>query len=358
MLSGHPGDLFMTESFHGTIIAWARQAGMFNSNDDKSDKLPPGVVNPTSDQLDAAWRLWAEKQERIRMVLALHIHDSEFAAIFHHEPLLRHDSKRALLSCSDELFAATSAKQWYHLKSASSDHLFASEASRSAGLRFSMHEYAFLAGQIATLHEDPSWQRDEASISGTRQRLMTWNDSFPAAAFKPHRDTLCLKVLWNEAFMDLYTDFDLLERVVGRDGPSISEKDMERLYEWVNAADGIRCLIHATLIYNRLQGLTLSAEPAIHVPKALFHAGLVIYCHLKYRASAQSFSNVEIAELRNKDARESSDGNVTSVPQPDAGVLYGIADLLRRQGHWELSRRFSNMFELLIDDLSAATPHG
>jgi len=94
MLSGNPHDLLMTESFHGTIIAWARQAGMFRKG--SPDHLQ--VVNARNltdpGTLESAWRSWAQAEETARVVLALHVHDSEFAVIFHHEPLLRHDPER------------------------------------------------------------------------------------------------------------------------------------------------------------------------------------------------------------------------------------------------------------------------
>lgn len=38
--------------------------------------------------IESSWRRWAQREESLRFILALQIHDSEFAKIFHHEGFL------------------------------------------------------------------------------------------------------------------------------------------------------------------------------------------------------------------------------------------------------------------------------
>ncbi|KAH8204409.1 hypothetical protein TruAng_001460 [Truncatella angustata] len=105
MMSGHSQDLCMTESFHGTAIAWARQSGSFNVH----ASTPELVEN--DENLEVTWKAWARHEEAVRLVLGLYVHDSEFSTTFHHEPLLRHTARRLPVSCTEDLFSAPSASE-------------------------------------------------------------------------------------------------------------------------------------------------------------------------------------------------------------------------------------------------------
>ncbi|RKK84551.1 hypothetical protein BFJ71_g14504 [Fusarium oxysporum] len=363
MLSGNPNDLLLTESFHGTIIAWARQAGMFKVKDSLQEA---GLQDP--DDLETAWRSWSQTEETVRVLAALHIHDSEFAAIFHHEPFLRHETGRLPRCCSDQLFVASTATQWHlmikslHSSPSSSepqDHASVG-TTVSSNTHASMNAYVLLAGHSAAIREARCATFNESMIGDFRRRLTTWYEAYLPSIRHPSRDPHCLLVLWHETFMSLYVSFDLLERVIGREGPSIRDGDLARIRGWVVEPEGQSCVIHAMLIYKRLQALPISTEPAIHVPRALFYAGLVAYCHAKFRPAEASHSDIDIPELRSSDlglmsARNSAEPSTTNCRQFDSTTLYNITDLLYRQGHWELSRRFASILEAPIEDLADST---
>lgn len=352
MLSGQPNDLLMTESFHGTIIAWARQAGIFRAK----NSLQSVNLYDTVD-LESKWRTWAQAEETIRVILALHIHDAEFAAVFHHEPLLRHDSSRLRTCCSSQLFTAPTAVQWHanalSINSIASpnEHQTTPLVNLPNGLAtpYTLHSYALLAGQYAAICEGRCAGISIDAADSFRRHLMSWYETNLAGQRGSSTDSFCLMVLWHEAFMALYADFDLLERTIGRDGPVVSAEDAERVRCWVGEADGRNCAVHAMLIYRRLGAQLISAESAIHSPKALFHAGVVVYCHVKFCPAVAGYGDVDIPELR------SSGVPVAIIQQLDSSTLYGIADLLRRQGHWEISRRFASILDILIGDLTDAT---
>ncbi|KAL6884459.1 fungal-specific transcription factor domain-containing protein [Trichoderma evansii] len=364
MLSGNPNDLLMTESFHGTIIAWARQAGMFQIKDSlqEANHLDP-------DDLETAWRSWSQAEETARVLAALHIHDSEFATIFHHEPLLRHEPGRLPRCCTDELFIASTAAQWQTMiKSLQSSPVSSELQNRTSSMGMNvmpnsysfMNAYVLLSGHNAAIQEARCETLSEAMIGNFRCRLTTWYEVYFPSIRQPSRDPHCLIVLWHEAFMSLYICFDLLERVIGREGLSMRDGDLARIRDLVAGLEGQRCVVHAMLIYKRLQTLPISAEPAIHVPKALFYAGLVVYCYAKFRPNEGSHSDIDIPELRSSDlgrvsAQIPAEPPTASLRQFDPSALYNITDLLRRQGHWELSRRFSSILEALIDDLADST---
>ena len=151
--------------------------------------------------------------------------------------------------------------------------------------------------------------------------------------------------------MTLYVSMDLLELVIGRDGPQIRDEDAKHVRSWVNELDGRRCLVHSILIYERLKALPISAEPAIHVPRALFYAGLVIYFHVKFGPVDATHGDVEVPELQDMLPQSTVDGVSATNPRFDSSMLHGITDLLRRQGHWGLCRQFASILEVLVDDL-------
>ncbi|KAJ5365304.1 hypothetical protein N7517_008190 [Penicillium concentricum] len=80
-----------------------------------------------------------------------------------------------------------------------------------------------------------------------------------------------------------YADMDLLERAVGRDGRVLAFEVSSLAREWACSLNASRCLLHASLIARYLERTSISAEPGIHVPRALFSAALVYMCVAQYR---------------------------------------------------------------------------
>lgn len=352
MLSGDANDIVLTDSFHGTIISWARQAGAFKV---KNIILPCDTLD--DEMLDAKWREWARNEEIIRVVLALHIHDSQFAVMLHHEPFLRHESARLLMS-SDELFAAPTARQWQVL--ATTCHPAATQRSNIADTEtvvqprdntITMHDYALLSGYLAIICEAQCSNLSDADSKDFYHRLTSWYETHERSLLNSTQDTLCLKILWHKAFMALCVDFDLLDRAVGRDGFPIHDKDAERITNWVNAEPGKRCLVHAFLIYDRVRALRIGVEPAIHVPTAFFYAGCVMYCHIKFRRATSSISSVDVPELRCGQMHDITNRTSDTMRRLDSSTIYDIADLLRRHSHWMLSHKFASILGIMLENI-------
>lgn len=64
LLSGDAKHLAIVESFHGTVVAWARRCNMFRYRSDV-----PQVDGLTGTELDHAWKVWARSEETIRSVV-------------------------------------------------------------------------------------------------------------------------------------------------------------------------------------------------------------------------------------------------------------------------------------------------
>ncbi len=376
MVSGNPNDLLLAESFHGTIIAWVRQAGMFQVQSSLA-RFNPGV-NHDDAALESTWKSWTQAEEAIRVVLALRIHDSEFAAIFHHEPLLRHYAKKLPQCCPDESFNANTALKWRDVMVKMQQHgcrpdqqpLMSRSQSCDDSAAVEMmplhqafiHCYALLAGLVAEICELRCGEMGDEALDKYRGLLMAWqqaNSTSSNSRENSNRDDNHLMVLWHEAFMFLYLDMDLLERFLGRDGTSsTADQDAACIRDWVASPQGSLCAMHAMLVYKRLETLPIITEPGIHVPKALFYAGLVIYTHVKFQKAGQSSHQqvIDCPELSTNDFAPRMPHPPQSIlGQPDSTALYNTADILRRQGHWGLSRRFAWILDALIDSLADST---
>ncbi|KAI1122337.1 fungal-specific transcription factor domain-containing protein [Nemania abortiva] len=368
MLSGQPDNVCMTESFHGTVIAWARQGGFFKI---KSAPLP-STIEPDTNKEDI-WRRWVDAEESVRLVLALYIHDSEFATTFHHEPLLRHTLEKLPVCNSDELFFAPSAADWYNL--VEKDGAMSSEAAHmhTANLttvplvlttrRAQMFAYASLAGIVASIQEKRSSFLDDTSKQHFRNLLLSWHNEYYKHIQGPKRNHINLLIFWHAAFMALYADSDLLERSIGRDGRQAAQEARGDVESWAASVEARRGVLHALLLLKDLEMLPIGLEPAIHVPKAAFYSAMVVYTYIKFKPSADSYApshdEVDIPELQvsgsNGALNPNSDKASAAFFSPvEPSILCNAIDLLRRIGHWEISRKFASILQILLDDLTKA----
>lgn len=372
ILSGVPGDLFMTETFHGTVIAWSRQNGMFRIRDALESI---DVVEPASNT-EHLWKNWIQTEETIRVVLALHVHDSEFAAMFHHEPLLRHDLRKLPRCCSEEIFNVSTASQWQTLVRESTTHdgtIRIQDFGQSSRLvlhpfNSNMYSYAALAGIIASIQEKRATNLESSSLETFRHSLLSWYKNRFRHNREGNDDPLCLAILWHEAFLTLYANFDLLEQAIGRDGVSPLHGTLDSARAWASASEARRCVVHALFIQKHMEALPVGVEPAIHVPKALFYSAIVIYCYIKFTPSVAPYTpsqddvnipELQISELASPSYQtERAGGRQVKLSPVDSSILCNVVDLMRRAGHWELSRKFASILETLVNDLADSSVSG
>ncbi|ETS77010.1 hypothetical protein PFICI_10884 [Pestalotiopsis fici W106-1] len=355
MLSGYPQDLYMTECFSGTVMAWARQAGFFNVKD-----TLPMVQKLDSLDIEEAWKDWARKEEKARLILGLYIHDSEFATIFHHEPLLRHHPGRLPKCASEELFSATTATQWYAIlrrNQTTDETAHAYAPLQVAAHQSEMHTYASLAGIIASIQETRACTQDFTNAAPFRDSLLGWyHESFKSL---PEHNLANLMILWHTGFLTLYSELDTLERAVGRNGESSAAQVSDIVHEWATSVEARRSVLHAHFIVTIAENLPLGLEPAIHVPKALFYSALATTCFLKFGPNREPLifmQEMDMPEFQcpttvNTVDSSGAKGRVNRIPPIDSSLLCRAVDLLRRIGHWEISRRFYSVLNPLLQEL-------
>jgi hypothetical protein len=376
LLSGDPTHLATVDSFHGTVISWARRRNMFAAR-----HSPIQVHTLDNETLDLKWKEWAKTEELIRIALGLHIHDAELADIFHHEPFLRHGTKHLPIAASKALFTASSASEWatvYTNELSTEYPLYSTPPNPGTpgthdletiplSSRFTL--YAALEGVAATIVETrQSGQFDMHQIEKFQETLISFYVRYLTSLSPFESDNLGITVLWHLTFMSLCIDFDLLERAVGRDGPVLDGDDMGTIVEWAASPLAKRCIIHASLIQKKLEALSIGFEPAIHVPRAMFLAAVSWYCYTRYGPDGGpndilthgSFNFPEMALLEVNPAMLLFEANGFKLGKPAAieasGALCGLTDLLQRIGHWEIARKFGSILGALIHN--EANPDG
>jgi hypothetical protein len=308
-----------------------------------------------------------------RVLLGLHIHDSELACIFHHEPILRHNGKAIPLACSSKLFMASNANQWIAIwqkgrhqtdtEEPRPGELLGSQQSISTCIVAepgSFTAYAFLAGIAARICESRNLgELDEPSKVEFVDSLIQWYQNFRKSTERA--DPLCLMALWHSTFMTLLVDLDMLERAVGRDTPEVLQSSKTELGFWISTLDAKRCVIHGLLAHQHAKEMQIGIEPAIHVPRIIFFAGIALFCYTARQVNPRDNREnlqqelLSLPEMKLLDTSnvmyifEQQRSRVDKLSAIEAGALCNITDLLQRIGHWEIARKYASTLESLMN---------
>lgn len=249
-----------------------------------------------------------------RAVHGLFVHDAMLARMFHHAPLLRHDTMTVPAAADDDLFHAPNASIWkqillrqpstqpllnhclhVNLQHHEVTHPMSEELRLKSGL---FTAYVVLNGISASISErQQAGQLLPTSVAFDQHfdALMCWYFTFvngtelqssniqsPSDVFRH-----MIMVLWHCTFMALVTNFNILERAAGREGleDGTEEADVAYARQWANSQHAQRCMIHAHDLLFSLGAMRLDAEPAIHIPHCLFLAGIACHAYTKFRHS-------------------------------------------------------------------------
>jgi hypothetical protein len=346
--------------------------------------------------------------------------------IFHHEPLLRHGAITVPAAADSELFYAPSASTWKQLmlkqsfpKPALHECLHFNVYSHNASqptpeelscLNGSHTAYVILNGISAFISEkQQTGQLAPASAEFVRHfdALMCWFFTFGDLKYPSHNHHRVLPdvnhgmimVLWHAVFMELVTNFDILERAIGRDGPDTptAHTDLAYAHQWANSVEGQRCMVHVDALLYTLGAMRLDAEPAIHIPHCLFMAGIATYSYKTFRQPQHETNEESVLQRGNisrpKAIPDFPEFTRRGVPIPDylfestqqssgasnsarnernterghnnadisndqfrpnggigIGMMCAIIDLLRRIGHWGIARKYAATLSALAQN--------
>lgn len=358
ILSGRPRDLVMADVLHGTVTAWARESNKHSHVDLNGVKqLNLGLDAP---DLEEQWQTWIEVEQRGRVEIALNIHDAELAGLLHHDPVRKHRFAQYPSLESDALFMAPTATKWASMykqfSSTQTSTLAMDEAFHNAGDRSRFAAYSVLESIHASLlesrHSTTLSTQESARIS---ELLIHWWLVHKAYLRDDEEDPFSLPVLWHTTYMCLYVDMDLLEQAVGRCGSSSANRALDKVQKWACSLDASKCLVHALLIQRNLERMRVSAEPAIHLPRALFSAALAWICFNRIghqqEINLKAFDAPEIQLLGSDTALHEAQGQAFGDSAfADVNHLHRLIDLLSRVGRWAISKTFASVLCAALED--------
>ncbi len=109
--------------------------------------------------------------------------------------------------------------------------------------------------------------------------------------------------------------------------------------------------------------MRVDSEPALHVPRSMFLAGIAWYCYIHFDQtdpalphSSEEFLEIPEIKLFNissvQHLFDSAGSNKGKPKLIEASPLSGLMDMLYRIGHWGISRRFARILGLLIHGIT------
>lgn len=338
-----------------------------------------------------------------RIALLLYIHDAELVALFHHEPIFRHNTTSLPVISSAELFSAPSATAWAARFREEEQNGMLNETvlpgSKDARppqsrKRYPMLlRYAMLSGIGASIAECRYLKHlTFEMITKLESELISWHRTFPehsgtgaeqATGTTATESPFSLMPLWHYSFMTLMTDLDVLELAIGKDGPDVSSSVRQYVSSWISSPDSKRCLLHALLLQDFMVNTSMGSVIAIHTPRVLFAAAVCWACYMLYQPSIASSTSLsanfavgggqtdvfESLELLPEIRAMDSSARFSTLPsgftgkqaskalksvltannaEMKAATLCVLETLLRRLGSSGISRRFADIIQILI----------
>ncbi|KAF9883712.1 hypothetical protein FE257_003050 [Aspergillus nanangensis] len=368
MLTGRPKHLLTVQTFHGTVITWARRNKLLPTRR-AIDEITMADLEHAPEK---AWRTWSQAEEEIRFWAALSVLDAEFTDLFLTEPLVRH--RPVDLIADDELWTAPNAQQWskaVHRQAERSQHTLSYDRLIPPSSPTGFRAYAELEGLTAAISEATSLRNNRLHLfDDFEPKLVEFFEKHLRVFFlhtTPDRqgvvvDKYCLQALWHANFLALLADFDRLEQALGREGFEDAKRHGEYATNWANSADGRRCAAHSVLILQMLERLPVGVEPAIHVPRVLFRATIAWYCYVRFGRREEEEGEAVVAA---QDSQEFTELSLTGTncgkllfeaqnfqrrkPRVlECSVLCRCVDLLGRVGHWGIARRLNGMWDVIL----------
>ncbi|GAD97253.1 hypothetical protein ANI_1_1736134 [Paecilomyces variotii No. 5] len=373
LLVGRPKDLTGIEMWHGSIIAWARSARLWKVVD---EPINPFNIEASGEELEASWKAWARLEEKKRIILGIYIHDVELAKLHNHEPVLRHAIEKIPKLSPPGVFTAPNAVAWkkqllltqqpYHVPPSPSTDPMSLLVETKPGNDF--ESFVILESIGSLILEDRGFvqMQHSATVEKYERLLIQWflqrqndNTENGPQSNSTTADPFCLRILWHSTFMHLYTRFDDLECACGREGEKLSQQKRTYAASWAKSTNAKRTLLHAALIQRQFQTHALGAEPAIHVPMALYYTGIAWASFTQFGGSDdaridRNAEDLDCPELRLLGINQMKFftevmGNI-QMGRPESVPLFRAIDLLGKINHWKLSQNLSSTLLAFVEN--------
>ncbi|KAF4770861.1 hypothetical protein HAV15_012907 [Penicillium sp. str.  len=374
ILSGRQKDLLIAQTFHGTILVWAKRA---TSSKFKraSDYISLDEVFHTPQK---AWKKWIQAEEQNRLLAGIHIHDVEISELFLTDTYLRHSPEKLPPLSDDDLWAATTVEDWSgkimsRLPGSSMHETHSRPPDTTvdqAPLQLfplssnGLNAYLELEG-LGTCAAEANNTNSPTQRQYCEDNLMNFYESHIGLNKEHSPDPYCLPVLWHSIFFSLYSNANRLELVIGKEGFTESQNHVAYARSWASSPDGQRCALHAALVLRELEQQNIGIEPPIHIPRIVFRAALIWFCYTRFGSdTATPQQNLEFPELQKIGLNHQrllfeANGFKTSRPTTaDSSTFCGLVNILPRAGHWGISRLFASILDLLLPDVKDDERYG
>ncbi|GFF41960.1 uncharacterized MFS-type transporter C1271.10c [Aspergillus udagawae] len=396
-------DLLTAQTFHGTVIAWARRFNMFQAGS-VSKHLNPDLL---AREPEKAWKTWIHAEERNRIAAGLYIHDIELAELSLSDPFLGSGLSKLPPISDETLWAAPTAEAWATALTGPLSNLStyspleAPAHIPSAPGNPNNRLYAYLELQRIAVsiiqgrssgdfsqrqhHRHHHHQQQQHQKQHTTSLITFYNTYIltPHRRKPPPADPYLLPALWHSLFVSLSTDLNRLELVIGREGHHEAQRHTDYARSWARSPDGLRSALHASMILHELEAASLAAELPIHAPRILFRAAIAWFCYTKYGAPGSGDANADANSDANVQGTGSSSPSTipalhqqfgqfpefrilpVAPPQvlyevtglrsfrpntPETGTFRRFVDVLQRVGHWGVSRNYAYLLSLLFPE--------
>lgn len=294
------------------------------------------------------------------MAVGLRIHDSELAELLIGEPYLRYSESSIPTLAKSEIWSAPTATEWVRRLKRQNEpggdsRNIEKTVDRSAKTS-SLTAYVMLEGITSSIIEHRALGSLGGQTSQILESLIRVHSQHLRSEENNESDVFSLLALWHCAFVSLFADINRIELAVGREGFDESQKHTEYVREWAKSADGSRCALHATRVLQNVENLAIGVEPAIHVPRLVYRSALIWYAYTKYGKDDPSAPqmNLDFPELFKAGFNgrmllfEANGFKLTRPATEESSTLCCLVDLLKRVGHWGISRRMSSLMMLLV----------
>ncbi|KAJ6104883.1 hypothetical protein N7486_003572 [Penicillium sp. IBT 16267x] len=369
LLSGRQKDLLIAETFHGTLIVWARRATASKPKKALEYISLSEILNTP----EKAWKKWIQAEEQNRLLAGIHVHDVEISELFLTDPYLRYSPKKLPPLSDDDLWAATTVEDWSQKMmarlSGSKNHMYGTHlhppetlinqatSSSSPNSRIDFHIYLELQGLAASATEAKI-----AHDSTERKCFENILINFHKSHISPNRglknDPYCLSALWHSIFFSLYADINRLELVIGKEGFTEAQSHIDQVRSWASSPDGQCCALHAALILRELEKENIGTEPPMHIPRIIFRAALIWFCYTRFGTdttdSRQTMKSPALQKIGVNCQRLLFEANGFKVFRPttsESSTFSGLVDVLSRVGHWGISQLMWSILNLLLPDV-------
>lgn len=309
-----------------------------------------------------------------RVAAGLYILDTEISELVSTHPLMRYESHLLPRTARHDLWMAPNSTQWKKIlttsRSTPTSRFGTSSLSSNEINQVKFEPDGFQCYIRLESIGSHIMEQKLASFACNRQieilehfepqLIQIFDQNVRANSEATNFEPYCLEVLWHSVFISLLVDISRLELALGREGHEGSIHHRDYLHTWSSSREAQRCALHGVLILRKLQAIPVGLEPAIHVPRAIYRAATVLYVYCEFGRDGNTsdiltgldmnFPEISLLKMNGEALLFEANGYRKSKPKAsESSTLCGLVDLLHRIGHWGLSRKFAEVFNILLE---------